>query len=444
MILTRRDFIKSTLGSLAYISTAASVPVWVAKSAQALAGEGLGDRILVLIQLAGGNDGLNTLIPHQDDNYFNARPNVAIQVDNPIDIGDGLNSFHPRLVGIRNWYDEGNVAFIQNVGYPNPNGSHFLSTDFVEFGTSPGSRILPSGQGWISRFFDNACEGVPPENIPALSMLALNTPLLPDSLNGGSYLSPRLNNLGQFNLRSRTDIRGRYFAAINRLNVPNSDLDYIQRVENVVEASIDDFAEANAVPDLREYSTGALGLGLRSTSKLIRSGADTRLYYCNQAGYDTHANQFRGATFAGDHANLIGEFDNAVTAFLQDMKDSGNLHRVLILTFSEFGRRVAENGSNGTDHGGGNMFMAFGGGVNGGVFGGQPDLRTENLVRGNLNHKIDFRSIFSNVIKDWFNQDPAITFGADFTDPIFKIPEGMLLAPFVNVNAGPGEGEGEG
>ena len=167
---------KATFGSLAYISAASSVPVWVAKSAQALAGEGLGDRILVIVQMAGGNDGLNTLYPFEDDNYYNARPNVAIQVDNPLQIGDGLNALHPRLQNVRAWYDEGCVAFLQNVGYPNPNLSHFLSTDYYEFGASPGSRILPAGQGWISRFCDNACEGIPPENIPALSMLARNTP----------------------------------------------------------------------------------------------------------------------------------------------------------------------------------------------------------------------------------------------------------------------------
>lgn len=434
MELTRRDFIKASLGSLAYISATAAVPVWVAKSAHGL-GEGqFKDRILVLLQMAGGNDGLNTVIPYQDDRYYNARPRLGVRNEYH-ELGDGLNALHPRMGDLKTWYDDGYMALLQNVGYPNPNLSHFLSTDFYEYGASPGSQIVPGETGWAARFFDNACAGVAPEDIPALSMLALNTSELPNTLAGSeSYLPPRVSNLADFSLRAGSELRARYLSTLNRLNVPNSDLDYIQRVENVVEGTIAEFGQANETADLREYPGGRLGDGLKNISKLIRSGRQTKVYYCSQGGYDTHANQVSGNPSYGEHANLLGEINGGLNAFLSDMRDSGNLHKVLVLTFSEFGRRVGENGSSGTDHGGASCLMAFGGGVVGGVYGGQPDLRTDSLIRGNLAHHVDFRAIYANVIQDWFGEDPAPVFGADFNDPIFEIPLGMDMTPFVNLN----------
>lgn len=441
MELTRRDFIKAGLGGLAYISATAAVPVWVAKSAHGLAAGQFEDRILVLLQMAGGNDGLNTVIPYQDDRYYNARPVLGVR-DGYHTLGDGLNALHPRLGDLKAWYDEGHMALLQNVGYPNPNLSHFLSTDYYEYGASPGSQVMPGETGWVARFFDNACAGVAPEDIPALSILALNTSELPNTLGGSeNYLPPRVSNLGDFSLNAGTDLRARYLSTLNRLNVPNSDLDYIQRVENVVEVVVDEFSQANETADLRDYPGGRLGNGLKNISKLIRSGRETKIYYCSQSGYDTHANQSGGNPNFGAHADLLGEFNAGLNAFLTDMRESGNLHKVLVLTFSEFGRRVEQNGSNGTDHGGASCLMALGGGVVGGVYGGQPDLRTGSLVRGNLGHKVDFRAIYANVIKDWFGEDPEPVFGADFNDPIFEIPLGMDMAPFVNLNPSPSVNE---
>jgi len=452
MELSRRDFIKASLGGLAYISATAAVPVWVAKSAHGLGAGQFDDRILVLVQMGGGNDGLNTVIPYEDDRYYNARPKLGVQ-DGFHRLGDGLNALHPRMGDLKSWYDDGHMAVLQNVGYPNPNLSHFLSTDYYEYGASPGSVTAPEGAGWVARFFDNACAGVAPEDIPALSILALNTSELPNTLDGSeSYLPARVSNLGDFTLRAGSELRAQYLRNLNRLNVPNSDLDYIQRVENVVEGTVQEFSQANETADLRNYPSGRLGNGMKNISKLIRSGRQTKIYYCSQGGYDTHANQSGGNPNFGQHADLLGEFNGAVNSFLSDMRDSGNLHKVLLLTFSEFGRRIGENGSSGTDHGGASCLMAFGGGVVGGVYGGQPDLRSNSLIRGNLAHKVDFRAIYSNVIQDWFGEDPEAVFGADFNDPIFNIPAGMDMAPFVNLNPSPtvnnpgggGEGEGEG
>ncbi len=224
MELTRRDFIKAGLGGFAYLSASAAVPAWVAKSAHGLSAGEFEDRILVVVQMGGGNDGLNTVIPYQDSRYYNARPVLGIS-SGYHELGDGLNALHPRMGNLKNWYDSGHMALLQNVGYPNPNLSHFLSTDFLEFGASPGSALESGDTGWVMRFFDNACSGVAPEDIPALSILALNTSQLPDALSGSeNYLPPRVSSLGGFSIRAGSEARARYLTALNRLNVPNNDL----------------------------------------------------------------------------------------------------------------------------------------------------------------------------------------------------------------------------
>lgn len=444
MKLTRRDFIKAGLGSFAYLSAASTVPVWVAKSAHGLSNTFIDDRILVLVQLGGGNDGLNTIIPYEDDRYYNARPRLGIR-DGLHRLGDGLNALHPRMGALLPWWNDGYMSVVQNVGYPNPNLSHFLSTDYFEFGASPGSVQQPDGRGWIARFFDNECAGVPPEEIPALSMLALNTSQTPDALAGSeSYLPPRVSNLSSFQIRTGNDLRAPYLRALNRLNVPSSDLDFIQRVENVAEATVEEFMLANETPNLRDYPSGRLGDGFENISKLIRSGRDTKIYYVSQGGYDTHAGQSGDNTAFGTHPDLLANLASSIDNFLKDMRDSGNLDKVLVMTFTEFGRRVEENSSQGTDHGGANSLMAFGGGVNSGVFGGQPNLDPAALTRGNLTHTVDFRSVYSNVIEQWFESDASAVFGADFTDPIFDIEGGMGLAQFVNPNPGSNAGPGGG
>lgn len=434
MKCSRRDFMKAGFGSFAYLSAAATVPAWFAKSAHGLQGGLSDDRIFVLLQLAGGNDGINTVIPYEDDRYHgnDLRPNVRIPSDYH-QLGDGLNALHPRLGNLADWYRDGYMSVIQNVGYPNPNLSHFLSTTFWEYGASPGSAQAPEGQGWLSRFFDNECSGVPVENIDPLAMMAASTSNVPESMRGSDfYIPPRASRLSNFSIRTGNDLRGSYLSALNRLSAPTGDLDFIQRIENVAEGAVQAFTKAAETPDLRSYPSDRLGTGLSNVSKIIRSGANTKIFYVSQGGYDTHSNQNSGNPLYGEHADLMSVLNNSLHAFLGDMKDAGRLDDVLVLTFSEFGRRIEENGSRGTDHGTANSMMAFGGGAAGGVYGGQPDLSPDGLVRGNLQHQIDFRSVFSNVIEDWFNGDASAVFGADYNDPVLGISTGMGMAPFVN------------
>jgi uncharacterized protein (DUF1501 family) len=450
MKISRRNFVKSGLSGLTYLSCASTVPLWLSKSAEAICNDD-SNRILVIVQQSGGNDGLNTVIPYTDPYYTGSqlidgdevRPNMKIlEPDLALTkLGDGLNALHPKWIRLKDWYDNGNMAVIQNVGYPNPNLSHFIATDLWELGTSPSSQ-LSTLMGWGARFFDNQCQGAP--DLDALKMMIAGKSSVPLTLRGSTnYTAPAVKSFEDYELSlpSNEDLGPHRLEYINRVNsfpVVDSSIDFLQRSANVAQVSVQNVADASLAPELNPYLDTKLGNGLNIASKVIRSGFGTRVFYVEQTGYDTHSNQIDLADpiNVGDHPRLLDEFDQSLDSFLKDMEASGNLDRVLVMTFTEFGRRVEENGSQGTDHGAGNSLCVFGGGLNGGVYGGQPDFT--DLIKGNLKHTIDFRSVYSTVIRDWFNGDPEAVFGsADFNDPIFDIQGGMERSPFVYVEQPP-------
>lgn len=454
MRCNRRQFMKASLSSLAYFSTASTAPLWISKSAQAVGSSIADDRILVVFQQAGGNDGLNTVIPYTDPKYLDTDPG-ALRPDlhitsglGPTLLGDGLNAFHPKLPRLKNWYSAGKVAVVQNVGYPNPNLSHFRGTDLWELGISPGSNITPT-EGWAARYFDNMCNGSPPPSPDALSMMAASMRRLPLTLSGSpNYIPPAVGSFNTYNINTPSspaaygDLIRDYVGIMNQLNVPMaSPLDFIQRASNIAQMSVEDMQTANLTPAINAYPAGSrtLGPGLEMVSKIIRTTSpafNTKIFYVTQGGYDTHANQFDGVDPInnGVHPQLLDEMDRSLDAFLSDMDASGNLDRVVLMSFSEFGRRPQQNGSNGTDHGTANCLFAMGGPVQGGVYGGQPDLAplVGGNQGGNLTHAVDFRSVFSVVLRDWLDVDPEFVFGVDFTDPAFGISTGMSSVPFIN------------
>jgi len=436
MSMNRRDFMKASLSSMTYLAAASTVPLWVSKSAHAATKDVTRGRRLVIVQQGGGNDGLNTVIPYQDDLYLGdtLRPNLHIRTG--FHVIDQLNALHPRLPRLAQWYRDGRMAVVQNVGYPNPSFSHFVSTDYWERGNSPGSN-LQTFQGWISRYFDNQCAGLPQESINALSMLAAGMSFIPATMDGSDiYRPPAVPEFDTYRIKVPNNAPGQhrlqYIEALGQTAALNADIDFLHRAAATVQASTDDMAVASNIPLINPYPGGTLGVGLEMVSKVIRAGFDTPIFYVTQGGYDTHANQF-GANPAesGDHPPLLDAFDQALDAFLKDMQASGHLDDVLVLTFSEFGRRVPENFSNGTDHGAGNCLFALGGAVRGGIYGGQPDLA--NLIQGNLPHSIDFRGVYARVLRDWLDVDPATIFGvADFANPVYGIAAGMAQSAFLN------------
>lgn len=449
MSMSRRGFLKSAAAGLPYLAGAATVPIWVQKAAAAVCANGLPeDRILVIFQQAGGNDGLNTVIPYTDPKYLATgaqalRPTLHI-TSGYNELGDGLNALHPNLVRLKNWYSNGNVAVVNNVGYPNPSLSHFSGTDFWELGQSPGT-ALTGRQGWISRYFDSQCNGMPPDVIDPLSMMAASIARVPLTLaNSGAYVPPAVGSFPSYSVQVPTtpatygDLIKDYIFQANGQTVPiDSALDFVCRGANIAQLSAADMARAAQTPVISTYPANSptLGPGLEMVSRVIRTDfpkIPTRVFYVTQTGYDTHANQITaGDVSRGTHADLLDEMDQALDAFLNDMAASGNLGRVTLMSFSEFGRRPQENGSRGTDHGTANCLFVMGGLVNGGVYGGQPDL--VNLLSGNqggnLQFNVDFRSVFSVVLRDWLGGDPAAVFGADFTSSAFNIATGMAGLP---------------
>jgi uncharacterized protein (DUF1501 family) len=424
MKANRREVLKLGLSSMACFSIESTIPRWIMRSAQAMADCLPPDRILVILQQAGGSDNLNAVIPRTDDIYYDdqTRPNLRVPKGAEINL-DGLNGFHPRLGKLADWYQKGIVGIVQNVGYENPNFSHFISTDYWEFGTVPGEP-LPK-PGWVARFLDNACSGA--EDVDVLLAVAVGKSSgTPDALNGmAGYAPPTIVSADAYALEVNSD-QERRLAAISALNsIPTLDpqIDFLQRSQNAVEASTEDIAVASELPPLVEeaaYTNDSLGKGLKLASQIVRAGFSTRIFYVTQGGYDTHADQvgLGDPLNTGRQPDLLSNLGSSVDAFLREMELSGNLDRVLIMTFSEFGRRVAENGSTGTDHGAGNCLFVIGGQVNGGVYGGQPDLHPENLHRGCLSYRVDFRAVYARVIETWFGQEASPIFGQHAYDTI--------------------------
>jgi uncharacterized protein (DUF1501 family) len=434
MRISRRNALKVGFSSLAYYSTLATTPIWISGSAHALdtSSGGHNDRILVILQQDGGNDGLNTVIPFTDDHYRTARPALGVPLGKQLTI-DALNGFHPRLRRLADRYlDKGQIAVVQNVGYVNPNQSHFSSMDYYEFGMVPGE--TPPSSGWIARYFEKECAGAEKTNPLAITTAGLGR--VPNSFKGiAGYTPPAISQTHTYALRTDSDGAARLAAihAVNSIATTDPDIEFLQRSENQTEASVHDLqtaaAQATLVPE-REYSDDTLGRGLKLISQIIRAGFSTRIFYASQSGYDTHGVQvnLRDPLNAGMHPDLLGAFDRSVNAFLAEMEMSGNIDRVLVMTFSEFGRRVKENGSGdqrGTDHGAANCFFLMGGQVRGGIYGGQPDL--SDLDKGNVKHKIDFRSLYAKVIEDWLGGKATSIFDAHVYDKLLR-PELAQLA----------------
>jgi uncharacterized protein (DUF1501 family) len=414
MHITRRDFMKCCGAAAGVFSTSTAVPNWIVKSAGALPSATGDGRILVLVQLEGGNDGLNTLVPVENDVYYNARPTLAIPKSKTL-FANSLTGFNPELAGLHAMFHEGKVALMQNVGYPNPDFSHFISMDYWGQGDAPGS-ALQDRRGWLGRLADQSFE--PGQSMNPVMMLASGQYRPPSSLVSSLFASPSVLEQTDYKISGSQDeelgVRRSAFDSrrledihrLNRASPISAEIDYIQRLEYAAEATIAIVQSLPADGDAMSYPDTRLGRDLRLCSRLIRSGQNPSALHVHQVGYDTHASQ------SGAHEELLRELDGALHAFVADMEMAGLLDRVLVLTFSEFGRRVHENGSAGTDHGAASVLFAVGGRVRPGLYGGQPNL--SQLQGGNLIHTIDFRNVYSDVLSDWFGVEPQPILQASF------------------------------
>src|SRR5688572_24605700 len=348
--MNRRNFIK--LSSLA--STSVLMPNFLrAFSTNAIEFDG---KILVVIQLSGGNDGLNTVVPFRNDDYYSLRPGISISTSEVLRLNDELG-FHPALEGLKNIYDQGFMTIINNVGYPNPDRSHFRSMDIWHSGSSS-SEFWYSG--WLGRYLDAQCNN----GKPVHSVLEIDDTL---SLAVKGELK---NALGVTNPKLLYDAV-RSLHVVTNSNTGNDNLDYLYKTLADTNASAEYLYDQSTIYKSNvNYPNTELGKHLKTIAELVMSGCNTSVYYCEHNGFDTHFNQL------AKQRNLLNQYSEAVSTFVEDLKANNKMKDVVIMTFSEFGRRVAQNASGGTDHGtANNVFIINGALAKPGVFNETPDLK---------------------------------------------------------------------
>jgi uncharacterized protein (DUF1501 family) len=359
------------------------------------------DHVFVIIQLNGGNDGLNTVIPlDQYDNLANARSNILIPKQKILTLDNYTTGLHPSLTGLKSLYSEGQLQVIQSVGYPQPNFSHFRATD-IWLSASDSDKQLNSG--WIGRYL-----GEEYSNYPA----GYPNTVMPDplALQIGSFISPAFQG-PSVNMGMAITNPTNFYNLLNGIvdPAPNSkagkELTYIRQVAQQTQQYADVIKSAAAkVTNQKAYPTSnSLADQLKIVSRLIAGGLKTRMYMVNIGGFDTHAQQaIAGATETGSHAVLLAKVSDAIKAFMDDLKFLGASKRVVGMTFSEFGRRIKSNSSAGTDHGAAAPLFVFGESVQAGVLGTNPIINSLVNTADNVPMQYDFRSVYSTILENWF------------------------------------------
>lgn len=430
MPFTRRDFMKR--GSL-LLAMGMTAPTFLTETARAMQEQDdacmtgpNSKRALVVIQLGGGNDTLNTLVPYSDPSYYKLRPTLAIAQGDVLHLSDqvGLN---PNFAPMKSLYDGGQLAVVQGVGYPNPNRSHFRSTDIWTSGRP--DIIEPTG--WLGRYLDNTCSG---EDRPLKGVDAGDT--VSRLFWTGQSIVPAISSIEGFDFLTDARFpkdRDNQIGTFKALNAGSGGGNYDDFIRKAALEALDTSNQlkkvAGSYHSTAQYPSTGFATGLQTIAKLISADLGTKIFHITIGGFDTHAGQVK------THNALLKTVADGVQAFLRDLEGMGKLDDVMVMTFSEFGRRVAENGSQGTDHGAGSSLYVAGGGVQGGVFGNTPSLT--DLDNGDLKFNVDFRSVYGTVLQDWLGTPAAQVIGGGTFPRV-----GFVKSPAGTATATPGLGEG--
>jgi uncharacterized protein (DUF1501 family) len=345
-------------------------------------------KILVVIQLSGGNDGLNTVIPFRNDDYYSLRPSISIAEAEVLKLSDSLG-FHPALEGLKGIYDQGLMTILNNVGYPNPDRSHFRSMDIWHTGSSSSEYWY---SGWLGRYLDSQCGKAKPVHSVLEIDDTLSLAVKGELKNAMGVTSPKMLYDSVRSLHT-----------ITNENTGNDNLDFLYKTLADTKSSAAYLYDQSTIYQSSvTYPNTDLGKHLKTVAELIISGTETSAYYCDHSGFDTHFGQL------GKQKNLLTQYSEAVTAFVEDLKANQKLKDVVIMTFSEFGRRVEQNASGGTDHGtANNVFIINGELKKPGIYNESPDLK--NLDQGDLIYQIDFRNIYATILEKVLKvDDPSI------------------------------------
>lgn len=393
MLIKRKKFIQ--IGSLA------TATMLLPKFLKAFEGKPmvpLGNRVVVILQLSGGNDGLNTVIPVRNDLYYKARPRLGIVKDKALLLGDEAG-LHPALTGFKELYDDGSLGILNSVGYPNPDRSHFRSMDIWQT-ASKSSEFKTTG--WLGRYLDAQCKGCdkPTQAIEIDDFLSLA--LKGENINGIALKDPQ-RLYGTANEKFFRDVMKNY-----KDEPGEQPVDYLYKTMAETLSSADYiFKQSKLHPSKADYPKTDLGNSLKTIASLIFSEINTKVYYLSIGSFDTHFNQ------EAQQERLFTEMNGAVKSFVKDLKDNNRFNDVMLFTFSEFGRRVEQNASQGTDHGtANNMFLISGGLKQKGLINPLPDL--SDLDEGDLKYKVDFKNVYATVLKKWLNADDRLILGQQY------------------------------
>ena len=418
---SRRVFIRQ---GVMLASFAATLPHFIQESAMGMLapdGNALGsrpgvpdERILVVVQLSGGNDGLNAVIPYGDAEYHNARPGIALgepgkaknggaALELDKDRGIGL---HPNLTGLKELHDQGKLCVVAGVGYPNPNRSHFASMDIWQCGRPEGK-----GTGWLGRYVDAACNGSPAADMavsvgrtaPLALMGVQSKPVAFESADLFRWLGADAG--GAMDAEYQRMARAGQLAGVEA----GSQESFLMRTALDAQVTSDRIRAAVKKQPLVPYPGSALAKQLQTVAAMIRDGMRTRVYYVSMGGFDTHANQ------PGSHGNLMRQLGDALLAFQKDLAAQGNEGRVVTMCFSEFGRRVRQNASNGTDHGTAGPVFVLGPAVQPGLRGAYPSLT--DLDGGDLKFTTDFRGVYQELLGKWMRAPTDAVLGGTYEAP---------------------------
>ncbi|MCI0693408.1 DUF1501 domain-containing protein [candidate division KSB1 bacterium] len=404
---TRREFLKKSLGLVAAAST---VPTFLSRTAFALAnpfdtplvGASRDNRILLVVQLGGGNDGVNTVIPFGHDGYYRARPTLAVPEEKVVRLNEEIG-LHPSLAPLKALYDAGKLAVVQGVGYPNPDRSHFRSMEIWQSGMVEDFEST----GWIGRMFDHTCNNKHLKE-PCSPTLAVSIgETLNPAIKANNAVGVALRDPEQFYRMTQVYANSDIPSEEIKNKIGTSPLDFLRRTAMNAELSADRIRRSiRSVQSKTAYPADPFAQGLKLIAAMIAGNMDTRVYYISLTGFDTHANQ------AGVHERLLKILADGLAAFQKDLEALGVAERVLGFTFSEFGRRLAENGSRGTDHGQAAPMFVFGHSVQAGIVGPHPSL--EKLNDGDLAFHTDFRHVYATALEKWLGADSSAILGQKF------------------------------
>jgi uncharacterized protein (DUF1501 family) len=410
MRVSRRLFIRD---GVATVGLGLAAPAFLSDIARA---QGLPSRRLVVVYLGGGNDALNTLVPYLDGAYYSRRPTIAVPAGQVLQVGADASGrplgLHPSLDGLLNVFNEGRLALIQRAGYPNSSRSHFEGADI--WGTANPNQV--GGSGWLGRYLDTL-----PRPLDALA--AWNTTSeTPRALISGTTGIPAIPNANTYRFaspnrgRAATEERAAAQAMAANPATGRPHLAFVNSTSLGALQTLDRVAQATAYTPTVGYPNNGFGLALRTVAGAIVNGIGSKVYWVQTGGYDTHSGQGGGG--GGSYANLMGTLGDGLWAFYSDVRNQGLASDTTVVVFSEFGRRISENGSRGTDHGAGGLMMALGGSVRGGLYGtaaslapGNPTLENNS---GDVRYETDFRSVYAGVLDNWLGVSSVSILGGDF------------------------------